>query len=117
MEKETRNLILLAAAAGLVYYYCVYKKKNCKCNGKSESTNLDQNNSSYSGLENAQYEVEGVNVQQHQTIGYADPSAQFAQEALTATTQAQMTTQPFTGIGQVGNFAELNAVEGGYQVY
>ena len=51
------------------------------------------------------------------TVGYADPSAQFAQEALTATTQAQMTTQPYTGIGNIQDFAELNAVEGGFQMY
>lgn len=117
MNKETRNLVLLAVGAGLVYYYCVYRKKKCNCNGSDSQETTNENVSAYSGLDNGQYEVSGISVPQNQTVGYSDPSAQFAQEALTATTQAQMTTQPFTGIGHVQNFAELNAVEGGFQMY
>ncbi len=117
MNKETRNLVLLAVAVGLVYYYCVYRKKKCNCNGSQSEENANETDSAYSGLDNGQYSVEGISVPQNQTVGYSDPSAQFAAEALTATTQAQMTTQPFTGIGAVQNFAELNAVEGGFQMY
>ncbi len=116
--KDSQNLLIIALAGGIIYYYCIYKKKNCGCKKKSQAVvEEDTSNTAYSGLDNAQYEVEGVSVAQMDNIGYADPSAQFAQEALTATTQAQMTTQPYTGISAVQAFATLNAIEGGFQMY
>ena len=115
---DSQNLLIIALAGGIIYYYCVYKKNNCGCKKQSQAVVEEETvNSAYSGLDNAQYEVEGVDVAPMPTVGYADPSAQFAQEALTATTQAQMTTQPYTGIGNIQDFAELNAVEGGFQMY
>ena len=121
MKKEQlETLLFLAVVGGAIYYFMhrKYMKKNCKCkdssNGDSEANG---NNSAYSGLDNAQYEVEGVAIQQFDDIGYDDPSAQFAQEALNATQQQQMMTQPVGGITPGPDFAEVSASEGGFKMY
>lgn len=118
MNKQTQTLLLLAVIGGAIYFlmHKKYMKKNCKCNGENGQES-DSSTSAYSGLENAQYEVEGVAIPQFDMIGYDDPSAQFAQEALMATQQQQMMTQPVGGMSPGPAFAEVSASEGGFKMY
>lgn len=118
MDKTTQNILVLALVAGVIYMimHKKYMKKNCRC--KDDMNGMaDSNPSGYSGLDNAQYEVEGVGNPAFAEIGYEDPSAQFAVEALNATNEQMMTTQPFTGINTPQDFAEVDAIGGGFRMY